>query len=188
MFIRPMLLADAAAVAELYTQLGYPAPVAAMERRIAQLAEDCRHLAFVAVGEERRVIGCIQVQGRHLLESEPFAEIAGLVVAQGWRGQGVGRALVARAEAWARPSACARTRRGRRRIASTSAPAIVSGNPSTSWSRRSARAPQEERTMDLYVREADPAGASTIVFRHGGDISGWMWVPPVAGLECDHCC
>ena len=100
--VRPMAVDDAVAVTALYTQLGYPAPTEEMERRIARLAGSGDHVALVAEDSAGLVIGCIQVQGRHLLEYRPFAEIAGVVVDEACRGQGVGRALLAGAEAWAR--------------------------------------------------------------------------------------
>ncbi len=100
--IRPMAVADAAAVTVLYTQLGYPASTAEMERRIQRLVGSDNHIALVAEDASGRVIGCIQVQGQHLLEYRPFAEIAGVVVDEACRGQGVGKALLAGAEDWAR--------------------------------------------------------------------------------------
>jgi GNAT superfamily N-acetyltransferase len=44
----------------------------------------------------------VHVQVGHTLEMSPTAEIAGLVVDEASRGDGMGEALVHRAEAWAR--------------------------------------------------------------------------------------
>lgn len=41
--------------------------------------------------------------------------------------------------------------------------------------------------MALYVNESGPATAPTIVFLHGGGISGWMWQPQVEQLSDYHC-
>jgi len=41
--------------------------------------------------------------------------------------------------------------------------------------------------MSLYVQEAGPAAAPTIVFLHGGGGAGWMWQPQVEGLGEFHC-
>jgi pimeloyl-ACP methyl ester carboxylesterase len=42
--------------------------------------------------------------------------------------------------------------------------------------------------MALYVRECGPATAPTIVFLHGGGVSGWMWQPQMDALQADfHC-
>ena len=50
---------------------------------------------------ERGVVGWIHAQATYLLEAEPRAAIWGLVVSEGARGTGAGRALVEAAEAWA---------------------------------------------------------------------------------------
>ena len=101
MRIRPMALGDASAVAGLCTQLGYPASPAEVARRLAQLAQDTDNGLFVAEVSGGRVAGWVHVHGRHLLEVEPYAELGGLVVDEGHRGQGLGRALMAEAERWA---------------------------------------------------------------------------------------
>ena len=41
--------------------------------------------------------------------------------------------------------------------------------------------------MDLYVRESGPVGAPTIVFLHGGKMSGWSWKPVVQRMQQYHC-
>jgi ribosomal protein S18 acetylase RimI-like enzyme len=50
------------------------------------------------------------VQGQHSLESDSFAEITGLVVAEDARRSGIGRALVERARSWAIEHGYARLR------------------------------------------------------------------------------
>lgn len=92
---------DAADIASLATQLGYPSEAAQIERRFALIAGDPDHAVFVAEAPAGRVAGWVHVHGRRLLEAEPFAEIGGLVVAEECRGQGVGHALMAEAERWA---------------------------------------------------------------------------------------
>lgn len=59
------------------------------------------HVVYVAclAGE---VVGWVDVGVAHHLQSEPRAEIGGLVVASEARGAGIGRLLVERAEGWAR--------------------------------------------------------------------------------------
>ena len=57
------------------------------------------------------MLGWVHVYGVHLLESPaPFAEIGGLVVDRNARRQGVGRALMAQAEAWAAEHGCLKVR------------------------------------------------------------------------------
>lgn len=100
--VRPMTETDLADVARLATQLGYPSTPEQVERRFRSIqAAPDSHVA-VAVGESGAVVGWIHVFGNRLLESEPDAEIGGLVVDASVRGRGVGTALVAAAEAWAR--------------------------------------------------------------------------------------
>jgi GNAT superfamily N-acetyltransferase len=93
--------ADAAAAAGLSGELGYPVSSKEMRRRIESLARMPDHAVYVACmsGE---VVGWIHVQASHHLQSEPRAEIGGLVVSSEARSRGIGRRLVAVAEEWAR--------------------------------------------------------------------------------------
>jgi GNAT superfamily N-acetyltransferase len=98
--IRPIAGEDAAAAARLSAELGYPADVETMRARIAHLSGLADHRVFVAcVGGE--VIGWLHVSASLHLQSEPRAEIGGLVVTAGARSSGVGAMLVRRAEQWA---------------------------------------------------------------------------------------
>ncbi|MFB3920620.1 MAG: GNAT family N-acetyltransferase [Terriglobia bacterium] len=51
-------------------------------------------------------VGWVHVFVCHLVESDAFTEIGGLVVDEKWRGAGIGRLLVEQAEAWARAKGC----------------------------------------------------------------------------------
>lgn len=42
--------------------------------------------------------------------------------------------------------------------------------------------------MALYVQEAGPTDAPTIVFLHGAGVAGWMWQPQVDDLAQDYHC
>jgi GNAT superfamily N-acetyltransferase len=99
--VREMLPMDAAAVAELTTQLGYAASTTDIRRRYDFIngREDAR--LFVAQQAGGSVIGWIHVQRTNLLEADPRAEIWGLVVAESARRIGVGRLLIHAAEEWA---------------------------------------------------------------------------------------
>lgn len=104
MRIRPIRAADAEALVPLCGQLGYPATRQQVERRLVLLADraDCADQGlFGAETGEGRLVGWVHVQSRRVLESDPFAEICGLVVDEGHRGVGVGGELVAAAERWA---------------------------------------------------------------------------------------
>ena len=109
MTIRPMIAADAPTVAALCTQLGYDQiPPSLIAERLEMFAPD--HGCYVAeVGGV--VVGWVEVFGVHMLASPRlFAEIGGLVVDSGSRRQGVGRSLMAQAEAWARARGYAEVR------------------------------------------------------------------------------
>ena len=99
--VRTMASSDAAAVSQLCEQLGYRRDEHAILEwieRVAAVPEE--QTAFVAcIGNE--VVGWIEVSIEHRLQYPRFALIGGLVVKDGIRGQGIGRQLCARAEAWA---------------------------------------------------------------------------------------
>ncbi len=100
---------DAAALAELSTQLGYPMSIRQAQDRWALLAGSESH--HVMVEEEGgEVIGWIHVFVSLRLESDPAAEIGGLVVAEAHRNRGVGGRLVAAAEGWASERGLSRMR------------------------------------------------------------------------------
>lgn len=98
--IRPARVDDAAALTELSRQLGYPTDLATMSRRLARVRDARVGEVFVAV-DEQAVIGWTHVVPRLQLEEVPFAELAGLVVADGARGSGAGAKLLQAAESWA---------------------------------------------------------------------------------------
>ena len=100
--IRPATGDDAAALADLSTQLGYPATPDTLSQRLARVREEDMGEVFVAVDAHGRVGGWTHVVPRLHLEESPFAELAGLVVSDGARGAGVGAALLSAAEQWAR--------------------------------------------------------------------------------------
>ena len=93
---------DIDAVHELATQLGYPSERAKTAGRLRAVLESPIADGFVAEDGDGRVVGWAHVFMAPYLESGPNAELGGLVVAETARGGGIGRALVARAEEWAR--------------------------------------------------------------------------------------
>ncbi len=98
--IRAMRTSDLAAVADLSEQLGYPTSQETMTDRFANLSGRRGEHMLVAVHDEA-VRGWIHVRRVDSLESEPHAEVWGLVVDDRVRSQGVGRALLETAERWA---------------------------------------------------------------------------------------
>ena len=100
--VRAMTESDAGAVHRLAVELGYPTqPALTLARVQAVLASDIAD-AFVAEDPEGRVLGWAHVFIAPFLESGPNAELGGLVVDESARGRGIGAALVARVESWAR--------------------------------------------------------------------------------------
>jgi len=106
--IRPGRAGDAAALARLCTELGYPSGEAQVYERLRRL-EAADHGLFVAEAgdggearDERTLLGVVDVHERVVLEEDPFAELIALVVAGDARGEGIGSALVAEAVRWAR--------------------------------------------------------------------------------------
>jgi ribosomal protein S18 acetylase RimI-like enzyme len=99
--VRPMRREDAAVVADLTTQLGYPSTEEEIIRRYDLIKERADARLFVAQ-QAGSVVGWIHVQTTCSLDFDPRAEIWGLVVAESTRGTGVGRRLVEAAEEWAR--------------------------------------------------------------------------------------
>ena len=98
---------DAARIAELLGHLGYPADAVAIPARLA--AVSAAGGAILLGGPRRAAAGLVGVQAFPVLHaSAPVGYITALVVAPTARGQGVGRALVAAAEAWARTAGCSR--------------------------------------------------------------------------------
>jgi GNAT superfamily N-acetyltransferase len=109
-----MTQADINCVADLVTQLGYPASAADIARRFTRLDGRGDQVLLVAE-DEGEVAGWMQVVAYPYLETDESAEIRGLVVADGHRGRGIGAALISAAEAWAARNGC-RTLRVRSNI------------------------------------------------------------------------
>ncbi len=93
---------DSESVARLATQLGYPSTPTQIEARFQRLGEAPDSRVLVAVDTDGRVLAWIHVFGTRQIESDPGAEIGGLVVDEKERGRGFGTLLMERAEEWAR--------------------------------------------------------------------------------------
>ena len=100
--LRRARLEDAAEIARLVTELGYPVEAGAILPRLQALLVHPDHLVTVAAGPNDRLSGVIMAEHRVLLLYGPQVEIMGLSVGSDVRRMGVGRALVKAVEAWAR--------------------------------------------------------------------------------------
>jgi GNAT superfamily N-acetyltransferase len=108
--IRAARTYDAQAIAELGTELGYPATRQQIATRLAGVEAEPSSRVLVAENGEGRVVGWLHVAARTQLTEDASAEILGLVVDESARGNGVGAALVRAAEEWARAQGCVRIR------------------------------------------------------------------------------
>jgi GNAT superfamily N-acetyltransferase len=114
--LRSATLANAKALRELSTQMGY-AEVAApiFEQRLRHILTDTCGAVLIAE-MDRTTIGYIHVYAAPLLSTPSdhprggYCEIGALVVDQGHRRAGVGRALISTAQAWAQSQGHARLR------------------------------------------------------------------------------
>jgi len=104
--IRRAKSGDAAQLAELTGQLGYPSTVAQIRERWRTIRLLSQHTILVAESKNEGVVGWLHVSKQPLLESDMRAEVNGLVVADGQRSLGAGARLLAAAEKWARKQGC----------------------------------------------------------------------------------
>jgi GNAT superfamily N-acetyltransferase len=96
--IRGAETGDAAALADLMTQLGYPTRASEMEMRMEAICADKNYATFVAVSDGK-VCGMIGTFTSYSYEhNSPSGRILALVVSEKVRGRGVGQALIAAAE------------------------------------------------------------------------------------------
>ena len=103
---RPATDADAPVLARLLAELGYPAPSDVMANRLRATRDDGGE-AMVAVGADDVPIGLACMTTHVALHADaPTGYITALVTSSTARGTGVGRALVAAAESWARSRGC----------------------------------------------------------------------------------
>ena len=100
--IRPFAEGDLLAVAALVTALGYPTTSNQMRGRMERIARHPDHATFVATADGR-VVGMVGAFVTPSYEHDaPTGRLTAMIVAESARGTGIGRQLVAAAEAWVR--------------------------------------------------------------------------------------
>jgi GNAT superfamily N-acetyltransferase len=99
--IRRAEVEDAAMLAAISTEFGYEPRVADLAARLQQLMPLSDHAIFVAENAGT-ILGWGHARITRQLETPSYAELAALVVTQSRRSQGVGAAIVAAVEQWAR--------------------------------------------------------------------------------------
>ena len=96
--IRAAEAADAEALADLMTQLGYETRTSEMQMRMEAILSNKNYATFVAVSKGK-VCGMIGTYTCYTYEhNSPSARILALVVSKEVRGRGVGQALIEAAE------------------------------------------------------------------------------------------
>ncbi len=103
--IRPATLEDVEPIAELSEQLWYPVTCSVLAERLQRVTVQPEHVVYVAVVEEL-VVGWIHSCILTTLVMGQQAAIGGLIVRQGYRGQGIGRLLLQKAEQWTHQQGC----------------------------------------------------------------------------------
>ena len=108
--IRGGVVEDAAALAKLNREeLGYDYPEAKTWEHLEALLQDPSHKILVAeIGEQ--VVGCLHLERYDLLYADPMVNVMGIAVSSACRRQGVGSALLAAGEEWARSMGAAAVR------------------------------------------------------------------------------
>lgn len=108
MKVRPATAADAAAIADLLGQLGYPTDESAVRRRLARMAEHGGQTTLVAE-VDGRVVGMTTVHVRYAINSDaPMGRLVSVVVDEVRRSRGVGTELIREAERVALAEGCDR--------------------------------------------------------------------------------
>jgi GNAT superfamily N-acetyltransferase len=104
--IRRAKRSDAARIAALSTELGYPTTPSEMKSRLSRLKPAVDNAVFVAENGQREVVGWLHVSVTRLLEVPLRAEVNGLIVSEVHRSKGAGAELLQAGERWARSNKC----------------------------------------------------------------------------------
>ena len=108
MDVRPATVADAAAVAPLLAELGYPSAVEAVRERLARVADGAATGVLIAAAEGAPAALVAYQLIVHLERPRPTCRITTLVTDPGHRRLGAAASLLATVEALAREAGCER--------------------------------------------------------------------------------
>ncbi len=104
--IRPATLKDAAGIAHISAELGYPASETQIRERLQPLQESSDHAIFVVEILDGPIVGWAHAYLRPLLISELSAEIGGIVIQEAYRRRRLGKKLLQHIETWAGSQGC----------------------------------------------------------------------------------
>jgi GNAT superfamily N-acetyltransferase len=104
--VRAAAPGDESRIANLAGQLGYPSAAQEVRARVERILLDPSHQVWVAELPGTGIAGWIHLYLYQVVQSNLRVEVAALVVDEASRGRGVGKALMANAEAWARERGC----------------------------------------------------------------------------------
>jgi GNAT superfamily N-acetyltransferase len=100
--VRDAQVNDAAVLAQLAGQLGYPTGAASIEGRLRRMEGKLDERVIVSVEAGQSVVGWTTVKVVEHMYGSAYVEISGFVVDQEHRGQGIGKTMMAEVERWAR--------------------------------------------------------------------------------------
>jgi len=100
MNIRTALISDTGDIANLCLQLGYEVSEQLVKENLGKLIDKQDNAIFVMENKHNKIIGWVHVYGKHLLETNAYAEIGGLIVDQNYRRLGIGERLMKMCEDW----------------------------------------------------------------------------------------
>jgi GNAT superfamily N-acetyltransferase len=104
--IRPAVLKDAAEIAELSAELGYPTPQKETRERLQRIQGHSEHAVFVMENRDGLIVGWVHAYLRWLLISGLTVDIGGIVIRETHRRRGLGKKLLQHIETWACSQGC----------------------------------------------------------------------------------
>jgi GNAT superfamily N-acetyltransferase len=103
--VRAARMEDAAELARLSGQLGYPSTVEMIRERLEKIERDASSVVIVAENENG-IAAWTQLIVENILELGTQVEVVALVVDENLRRNGAGRRLMEHAEKWGRERGC----------------------------------------------------------------------------------